>query len=390
MRRGVLAGVAALTIIAGAAGLAQSQVEPAVDHVSVRAGEGLWQVAGRLCPHAVGAQFTALQRANPWYTVGLHPGTVLHLPEASCPPEDTTTSTSSTTTTTVVPVPAGFPTPETTGARLERCPTMQQHDGQLTTSAAGQVIECVEVFGNLRVQHDNVTVRDVIVHGTAPYMIYVRNLGGNTANRCPTDVVVEHVEVDASAAEADDIPVYGRCGATFDHLYVHGGGAAIRLVSNSTVTNSYYYGNRRLGDQHRTALSMHGGADNRVIGNTLICGAPPGVAGSGGCSAALSIYGDFGVPDGFLVERNLLATSGVYCMYGGSGHPTSNQYPEGYDVHIVRNHFSTMLNRNCGSTGPLTAWDVYDSTGEFVRGNFRCGNVWHETGLPVWPDDEPC
>jgi hypothetical protein len=101
--RRVLGAAVAAGLSFGAVAYVAAEDEPPVDHVSVRAGEGLWTVAARLCPENVNGQFQALQAANPWYTAGLHPGTVLHNPVGSCVAPATTTSSSSTTTTTEVP-----------------------------------------------------------------------------------------------------------------------------------------------------------------------------------------------------------------------------------------------------------------------------------------------
>lgn len=167
MRRFV-AAVAAVGIGLSVGTVVQSQAEPVVSHVSVRAGEGLWQVAARLCPGNVGPQYTALQQANPWYTVGLHPGTVLHLPEGSCPAVSTTTTsttTTSTTSTTEPPAELRFPTTDSVGVPDGWTPTTTiTVTGDWTVR--GGTIENVRYVGTgdssrILVRGNNVTFRNV-------------------------------------------------------------------------------------------------------------------------------------------------------------------------------------------------------------------------------------
>lgn len=284
-------------------------------------------------------------------------------------PTSTPTSTPSTTSTAAptgprAPVFDGrWPSPSSTGPRI----VSTRVTGSMSSSAAGEVISAVTVNGRLTVRHDDVTVRDVTVNGTGSYMIQVVEKDDGT---CPTNVRFEYVEVNGAAAAESDVPLYSpSCGYVFDHGYVHNVGRTSRLVKNTTISNSYVFSNRTgTSGAHRGAVGTNGGSNNQVLDNVLLC------AGTG-CSAAIPMYGDFAPVDGLLVRRNLLATTGGYCAYGGS--LDSKPYPEGSDIRFIGNHFSTRLSERCGQYGPITGFE------NDVRGNQWSGNVWHESGRAI-------
>jgi len=255
-----------------------------------------------------------------------------------------------------------FPTPQTTGPR-----TTELADSEgITSTAANQIIERKNVTGRVTIKHDNVTVRDVKVNGTGTYMITVaKKADGN----CPANARFEYIEIDGALAAENDIPVYATCGFVLDRAYIHNVGRSSRLTNNTTVQNSYVFSNRT-GDSgaHRGAVGTNGGSNNVIRNNVLRCQGK-------GCSAAIPMYGDFAPVDGLLVEHNLLATTGSYCMYGGT--LASKTYPEGSNIKIINNRFSREFGPNCGQFGTLSGWEGG------VRGNESSGNVWYETGEPI-------
>lgn len=238
--------------------------------------------------------------------------------------------------------------------------------GDVTSRRDGQLIADIAVNGQVTIQHDDVTVRDVTIYGDSTYMLYVTEKRDGS---CPTGVRIEHTEIDGTNAAEDDIPIYFDCGAVFDRGYVHDVGRTSRLTDNGTVRNSWIMSNRT-GDSgaHRGAVGTNGGSNNKIVGNVLMC---KGV----GCSAAIPMYGDFAPVNGMLVKRNLMATTGGYCAYGGS--VSSKPYPDGSNVRFIDNHFSKRFFGTCGKYGTVASFD------NGVRGNEWSGNVWHESGRPV-------
>lgn len=251
---------------------------------------------------------------------------------AVAPPSTTTTApqtpTPTTTPTTVQPPVGDFPTPATTGVRVPA--SSLEETSSITSSFDGQVISGKDVTGNVRILHDNVTVRDSRVRFTSTYGLSVRKRADGS---CPVGTLFEHIELDGVLALESDIPVYSPgCPWTLDHAYVHNVGRSIRVVNDNTVSNSYIKSSRT-GDSgsHRGAVGNNGGRNNKLVNNVLLCEGT-------GCSAAIPMYGDFAPVDGMLVERNLIATTGSYCAYGGS--LSSKPYPSGSNIKFIDNHFS--------------------------------------------------
>ena len=258
-----------------------------------------------------------------------------------------------------------FPTPGTTGFRVPE--SSLEEAGSITSSHDGQVIEGKDITGNVRIQHDNVTVRDSRINFTATYGLNVRKKADGS---CPVGSLFEHVEVNGALADESFVPVYGAgCAWTLDHAYVHNVGRAIKVVNDNVVTNSYIVSSKT-GDSgsHRGAVGNNGGRNNKLVNNVLMCEGT-------GCSAAIPMYGDFAPVDGMLVQHNLLATTGSYCAYGGS--LSGKRYPDGSDIKFIDNHFSTRYFSTCGRYGYLSGFEGG------VRGNEFRGNVWHESGAPI-------
>src|SRR5690606_23304970 len=138
--------------------------------------------------------------------------------------------------------------------------------------------------GYLRIVHNNITVRDVVIMGTGTYSL---DIGRNTPT-CPANIRVEYTEVNMSNAGDMDWAVYQRCagGHVFDHVKVINAGRGMMTYGNITVTNSYFYSYRTAVGAHRTSLSTHGGDNYTVTGNTFICV-------NTGCSSSVNMYSDY-------------------------------------------------------------------------------------------------
>lgn len=288
------------------------------------------------------------------------PGTVPG-PSLSPTPTDPTTSSRPPPP----PTSGAFPTPESTGFRVAE--SALTPSGGITSSHDGQVIQGMDITGNVTIVHDNVTVVDSRISFTSTYGLLVDKKADGS---CPVGARFLYVEVDGRLAAENDIPVYSpSCGWTVDHAYIHNVGRTSRMTNDSTLSNSYVFSNRT-GDSgaHRGAVGTNGGRNNQIINNVLMCEGT-------GCSAAIPMYGDFAPVDGMLVVHNLLATTGSYCAYGGS--LDSKPYPNGSNIRFIDNHFSTAYFSTCGRYGPISGFE------RGVRGNEFIGNVWHETGLPV-------
>ena len=282
-------------------------------------------------------------------------------------PTTTTTAAPTTTTTSPVPRSSGWPTPATTGSRIpisDLTPT-----SSITTSFDGQVIEGLDVTGQIVVIHDNVTIRDTRIR-YSNYGIYLPKKPNGV---CTTGTVIEYVELDGSLSPDQTAPAYDSgCEWSLNAVYLHNAGSAIRTYGNTVITNSYLV-NDKYGPSgaHREPVLVRG--SNHVIrSNVLICDVP-----QGGCSAALAVYGYPYPTTNVLVEGNWLAATAAYCAYGGATHTYADQAA---NVDYFNNAFSIGLTPEtavCGRAGNITAHDAG------VRDNERSGNYIYETGEPV-------
>ena len=302
--------------------------------------------------------------------------------------------------------PGGFALPDLTGY-ANSCNTgarqtcTSTHVGTFSTSSNGQVIENLCIQGTLRINHDNVTVRDVTLAPTSP-VIYMLDIGRNfaslgTAPACPIGLNVEYTTIDYSAVGETDWGVYQRCHPAtgvhrFDHVKIENVGRGMLMGGdpcstgtvdgvcsgelnldyvggNMTVTNSYIYAQYTTASSHRSALSTHGGDNYTVSGNTFIC------AGSQ-CSSATNLYHDYWAVSNYTFQNNVVA-GGSICLRADISDPNLAAFGHLINnIKVLNNRFSTVYAPQCGS---LQAFIFYGDG----PGSVRSGNVWHETGTPI-------
>ena len=268
------------------------------------------------------------------------------------------------------PSGSGFPSPNTTGFTGAGVAAGDlKPSGSITTSRDGQVIERVDVSGQIKILHDNVTIQDSRINVGGGYAIRVEKVDGE----CPRGTVIRYVEIDGSGSGSTAVAYDEGCGWTWDHVYMHDTTDGIKTYGPSTFTNSYFATERYTNDgAHRTALGFRG--PNQVIrNNVLICNVP-----QGGCSAALTLYSYPRPIVDVLVEGNFLAATAAYCAYGGAVQEFGDQAA---NVDFFNNAFSMALTPEtpdeCGRAGNITAHR------NGVDGNERAGNYIYETGQPI-------
>jgi len=157
------------------------------------------------------------------------------------------------------PPPSDFPTPATTGFRGAASALIPS--GAVTSTHDGQVIQGLDITGNVKIIHSNVTVRDSRISFTSTYGL---NVATKADGSCPVNVRFEYIDLDGILASESHIPIYstGACGWTVDHAYIHNVGRSSRLINNNTLSNSYVFSNRTgPSGAHRGAASSNGGAE---------------------------------------------------------------------------------------------------------------------------------
>lgn len=266
--------------------------------------------------------------------------------------------------------------PDASSTGVQSGVTLTNYTGTMTITTPGTVIENKIISTNhetLRIEASNVTLRNVKVLGT---MIFVDNDSGDTHG-----VLLTHLTVDGQGKGStvnNDVAVGGGYGGGYELSYSNISGWDTGITINSEPANVYIHDNyvHDLGPSsgvHKTALSSNGGSGTasnlaRIIHNNLDCGAS-------GCSAAMSLYGDFAVISYWDVEDNLFNTEGSYCSYTGS--VDGKKYPTASHITWKNNVYGRAYHSQCGIYGYSTSWSSGNS-------NVWSGNVT-DTGATVNP-----
>jgi hypothetical protein len=154
---------------------------------------------------------------------------------------------------------------------------------------------------------------------------------------------------------------------TATRIEVIGGQHSTQCAANCTIVDSYLHDQRNPmpATPHNNAFISNGGSDMTLRHNTLWCTTTVN-ANDGGCSADLSLFGDFEAIDDVLVDKNLLMANGSnipYCTYAGSA--SGKPFPNATNVRYLDNVFQKGTTGKCGVFGAVT---IFDSGGT--------GNVW--------------
>ena len=160
---------------------------------------------------------------------------------------------------------------------------------------------------------------------------------------------------------------------------VTGGQHSFHCNNNCEVTDSWLHDqhNPDGGSYHNNAFISNGGSNMLVRHNTLHCTAILNST-DGGCTADVSLFGDFDPIDNVTIDNNFLRANNSsisYCAYGGDS--DSKPYT-GTNVRFTNNVFERGPNRKCGVYGPVTSFD------RNAAGNVWTGNVW-DSGEAVNP-----
>lgn len=154
---------------------------------------------------------------------------------------------------------------------------------------------------------------------------------------------------------------------TARRINVHDGKANFQCQdSGCNIYDSYFHDPYLIQAYHYDVIGSNGVNGMILDHNTLQCkfsGQAPGA--TGGCSADLGFFGDFGVIQNITVNNNLFMASSDpgYCVITNASKP-GKAYPTGKNLVWTNNTFQRGSNGKCGYYGPVDNW---------VGGN---GNVW--------------
>jgi len=269
------------------------------------------------------------------------------------------------------PPPSGWPDASNTG--IDPNVTLTPYMGPMTITTPGTAIENQVIstdHGSLRIQASNVTLRNVKLLGTQ------LTIWDNTDTLEISGIVLDHLTVDGQGKGStvnNDYAVGGGYGGGFTLSYsdISGWdtGVMINAVpANVNVHDNYVHGLGPASGVHKTALSTNGGGGNAVVRhNNLECAVS-------GCSAAMSLYGDFAVVSDWVVDNNLF-NGGSYCTYGGT---LPKKYPVADHIIWENNVYGRLFYAQCGIYGPETGWGS-------GNGNVWSNNTWADTGAQITP-----
>lgn len=251
------------------------------------------------------------------------------------------------------------PGPENTGvpAGVSLTPS-----GPVTVTEDGAVIEGLDVDGCIRIDADDVVVRNTRIRCSRQpgedrtHAIRVR--GRNT--------LIEHVEIDGRG----DPWTMGIVGSlvTVRHTEIHGVGDGIKAATRSRYESNYIHSLVAGEGQHNDGIQMSQGRDAVIRGNRIVHRPQQ--------TSAILIKADNGAISDVTIEGNWLE-GGNYTLYviGKGPSPRGDGSRTDYattDVLVRGNHFSRsykhgiLLSRN-------------------VDGLVWAGNVWDDTGEPIGP-----
>src|SRR6266545_3627010 len=185
-------------------------------------------------------------------------------------------------------------------------------------------------------------------------------------------VLIEDTEIDDGPRLHDAV---GADNFTVLRSEIVGGNRGIYCRRSCTVQDSWVHGTYVQDAWH--ASGMRASQGSTFVHNRIACDWLTPTAQDGGCSADVTMYGDFEPVANVLVQGNLFVanpTGAAFCSYGGSsaGKPYSGA---AHDIRFVGNVFQRGSNGKCAAYGPI---DSFDPT--------RPGNLWSQN---VWDSGEP-
>jgi len=232
-------------------------------------------------------------------------------------------------------------------------------------SAPGTYDSCLFADG-VSVDARNVTITRSKVIG---------RVGGTTTYDPGRMLFLVDVEIDGSSVnDPDGQSAIGQDGFSCLRCNVHHTGRGAAIGGSVTLRDSYFHDFKGVPLAHMSAAGSNGGGNNVIVHNQFDC---VSVTGLGACSGAFVMYGDFAPIDNWLIQNNLFASPGSYCVYAGStGVASGKPYPHGTRLVFQDNLWSRRYTPVCGQYGPVTAW-------EWNTGNVWTGNRYVD-GEPIY------
>jgi hypothetical protein len=254
--------------------------------------------------------------------------------------------------------PSAFPDATNTGTPAG----VTLHDCALTIDVGGSYDSC-RFPGAVRITAPGVTITRSLINGqvTGP---------GDTLQ----GAVISDTTIDCGCLSigANDTPFAIENDAytlTRVNIFNMGGGAS--AGTNVTIQDSWIHGQGNATESHKGGIYSGGGTNSVYRHNNVECD-----DGALGCTDAIGFLSDFGDSTYYVVDDNLMNTTGAACFYGSGS--TAKPYAPNH-LTVSNNHFGRKYHDTCGLYAPVSFFDVN------AVGNVWTNNVWDDTGLPVPP-----
>jgi hypothetical protein len=237
------------------------------------------------------------------------------------------------------------------------------YTGPCVITTAGYVIDAKLVNCSLKIQASGVVIKNSQINGT------IENAEGSATSFAITDSLV-----DATPGMVATVTGIMSDNFTVLRTEVVGGNRGIYCRHNCTVTDSWVHGTEVPSDSSKHASAARASQGSTFIHNRLHCEAIPNGVG-GGCSADLTMYGDFEAVQNIHVENNLFEANNTgigFCAYGGSS-PTKPFSTQAANVVYVNNVFERGPNGKCGQYGPIFHFDTARPGHQWINNKFDNG-----------------
>ena len=231
--------------------------------------------------------------------------------------------------------------------------------GSQTITKDGTVLENATINGNIEIEANNVTIRNVRITET-----------GDTWGiglRHTTNTTIDHVQIsrgNGTRLEVGIKDVYGDAtGTSILHSDISGTSTAIQ-THEGLVQDNYVHDLAMNTGDHVNGFTSNGATTPLTINHNTIFNQISQ-------TDAISLFQDFGLEANRTITNNLIAGGG-YTLYAGAGSQGAS-----HNITITGNRFSRLYYPNGGSYGPATAYDTNGS------GNTWTNNTWDGSGTSV-------
>ncbi len=220
----------------------------------------------------------------------------------------------------------------------------------ITVSQDGAVIENLEVKGGIKVDANNVTIKNVRVLGTAPTAIF--------ATRGKTGLVMDRIEIigqykDGDIVDGYDQGVYAEDGYTLRNSRISSYPDGAKLHKNTLVENNYFFNNSRTFDtlgreKHVDGMQSMGGSNVTIRNNTFIADSRPG--GNYDMASNLMIQNEFSQISNYTIENNRFS-GGAYSV--ALNDKVALGMPKHKGVLVRNNTFAGLASKGYAQYGPI-------------------------------------